>query len=165
MSIELQRELGFLLDDFRGRVPKVAHIVALSSDGILVARDAGLEQETGEKLAATAAGLVSLLRTAGEQLRVGDCSHNVIDGSDPPTVARSTELPSRSLCDRTGADAEHAVSGAPADQRRRQRNQADPAPWRLRSHENESDQHHARTDAQAPIDDYDILAHNHFSPS
>jgi predicted regulator of Ras-like GTPase activity (Roadblock/LC7/MglB family) len=71
--------LGFLLHDFKGRVVGVRHVIALSSDGILVAHDSSLPDDVAQKLAAATAGLVSLLRNLGDQIGEGACSHNLTE--------------------------------------------------------------------------------------
>ncbi|HEX5995116.1 MAG TPA: roadblock/LC7 domain-containing protein, partial [Jiangellales bacterium] len=63
---------------FRVRVLGVRHVIALSSDGILVAKD-NLPEAVAQKLAAAASGLVSLLRNLGDQLGAGGCSHNLTE--------------------------------------------------------------------------------------
>ncbi len=73
------QDLGFLLDDFRDRVPNVAHMVALSADGLLVASDRTLDRDVADRLAAAASGLVSLLRVAGDVLGAGGLSHNMTE--------------------------------------------------------------------------------------
>jgi uncharacterized protein len=75
-------DLGFLLDDFRDRVPHVAHILAMSADGLLITADDGLPRDAAERLAATCAGLLSLLRGAGQELGAGGLSHNMAEYAD-----------------------------------------------------------------------------------
>ena len=73
------QNLGFLLHDYRGRVLGVRHVIALSSDGILVAHDGSLPDDVAQKLAAATSGLVSLLRNLGDQIGAGGCSHNLTE--------------------------------------------------------------------------------------
>jgi predicted regulator of Ras-like GTPase activity (Roadblock/LC7/MglB family) len=75
-------ELGFLLDDFRRRVPNVSHVVAVSADGLLSAADAGLARDVADRLAAASSGLLSLLRTSGEAFGAGYLSHNLTEYAD-----------------------------------------------------------------------------------
>lgn len=75
-------DLGFLLDDFRRRVPYVSHVVAVSADGLLSAADADLARDAADRLAAATSGLLSLLRTSGEAFGVGYLSHNLTEYAD-----------------------------------------------------------------------------------
>lgn len=87
----MSRELDFLLDNFLKRVPHVTHIVALSGDGLLVAADTGLTREAADRLSAACAGLISLLRVAGDELGVGLLSHNLAEFDEGYAFAMSTE--------------------------------------------------------------------------
>src|SRR5690606_6780218 len=73
------QNLGFLLHDYRDRVMGVRHVIALSSDGILVAHDGSLPDDVAQRLAAATSGLVSLLRGLGGQGGAGSCSHTLTD--------------------------------------------------------------------------------------
>lgn len=72
-------DLNFLLNDFVARVPKVTHIVAVSVDGLLVARSQGLPRDQAERLAAIASGLVSLLHGAARELQAGQVVSNLTE--------------------------------------------------------------------------------------
>lgn len=72
-------DLNFLLNDFVARVPKVTHIVAVSVDGLLVARNEALPQDHAERLAAIASGLVSLLHGAAQNLQAGAVVSNLTE--------------------------------------------------------------------------------------
>jgi predicted regulator of Ras-like GTPase activity (Roadblock/LC7/MglB family) len=74
-----RQSLDFLLDNFLKRVPHVAHIIAVSEDGLLVATDSGLTRDAADRLAATCSGLLSLLRVAGDELGAGVLSHNMAE--------------------------------------------------------------------------------------
>jgi uncharacterized protein len=52
--------MGWLLDNFVDQVPGIAHVVAVSADGLLIAGSRGLPPDRAEQLAAVTAGLVSL---------------------------------------------------------------------------------------------------------
>lgn len=75
-------ELDFLLDDFVSRVPHVANIVAVSTDGLLIARNSTLPKDSADPLAAVASGLCSLLRGAAQHLQAGSVISNLtqLDG-------------------------------------------------------------------------------------
>jgi Uncharacterized distant relative of homeotic protein bithoraxoid len=53
-------DLGWLLATFAERVPGVAHAVAMSSDGLALAGSPNLRGDQADRIAAIAAGLVSL---------------------------------------------------------------------------------------------------------
>lgn len=61
-------DLDFLLDDFVNRIPHVTHVIAVSSDGLLVARNGTLPGNDADRLAAIASGLVSLLGGAARSI-------------------------------------------------------------------------------------------------
>lgn len=70
-------DLNFLLNDFVARVPHVTHLIAVSGEGLLIARDEGLPQEQGEVLSAIASGLVSLLAGAARSLHADPVNSNL----------------------------------------------------------------------------------------
>jgi len=72
-------QLDFLLDDFVNRVPNVANIIAVSSDGLLIARNSGLPRDSADPLAAVASGLGSLLRGAAQHLQAGTVVSNLTE--------------------------------------------------------------------------------------
>lgn len=71
--------LDFLLDDFANRVPNVANIIAVSADGLLIARNSNLPKDSADPLAAVAAGLGSLLRGAAQHLQAGSVVSNLTE--------------------------------------------------------------------------------------
>jgi predicted regulator of Ras-like GTPase activity (Roadblock/LC7/MglB family) len=52
--------MGWMLDSFVEQVPGIAHVVAVSADGLLIAASRGLPPDRAEQLSAVTAGLVSL---------------------------------------------------------------------------------------------------------
>ena len=72
-------QLDYLLDDFVNRVPHVANIIAVSSDGLLIARNASLPVDSADPLAAVASGLGSLLRGAAQHLQAGTVVSNLTE--------------------------------------------------------------------------------------
>jgi predicted regulator of Ras-like GTPase activity (Roadblock/LC7/MglB family) len=76
------RELDFLLDDFRARVPHVVHAIAVSPDGLLSAADSRLDRDNADRLAAVCSGLLSLLRNAANSFGAGPLSHNLTEYAD-----------------------------------------------------------------------------------
>lgn len=71
------QELDFLLNDFVDRVAGVSHVVAVSADGLLVARSRDLPTDNAERLAAVCSGQVSLLRGAGNLFEAGALESNM----------------------------------------------------------------------------------------
>lgn len=72
-------DLGFLLDDFVRRVPGVTHAVAISADGLLIARNRGLARDQADRVAAVGTGLVSLLRSAANHFQAGGVVSNLTE--------------------------------------------------------------------------------------
>lgn len=72
-------DLDFLLNDFVDRLPDVAHAVAVSADGLLVARSRDLPDDEADRVAAVAAGLVSLLRSAAVHFQAGGVVSNLTE--------------------------------------------------------------------------------------
>ena len=54
------QDLGWLLANFADRVPGVAHAIAVSADGLLLASSRDLPRDRADQLAAIASGLASL---------------------------------------------------------------------------------------------------------
>jgi uncharacterized protein len=71
--------IDFLLDDFIKRVPQVAHAVAVSSDGLVLAASRRLPADSRDQLAAVGSGLVSLLRGAATFFSAGRVISNVTE--------------------------------------------------------------------------------------
>ncbi|HZE39367.1 MAG TPA: roadblock/LC7 domain-containing protein [Stackebrandtia sp.] len=72
-------DLDFLLDDFVDRVPHVTHVIAVSSDGLLVARNGRLDVADADRLAAIASGMVSLLNGAARSLEADPVVSNLTE--------------------------------------------------------------------------------------
>ena len=70
-------DLGFLLTNLVERVPGIREAAVVSSDGLLIALSAHVDRETGDRLAAVAAGLLSVARGAGAPMRAG-AVHEII---------------------------------------------------------------------------------------
>ncbi|MFI7510538.1 roadblock/LC7 domain-containing protein [Micromonospora aurantiaca] len=64
-------QLSVVLDGLARQIPAVAHVVAVSGDGLLLASTAGLDRNRGDQLAAIVSGLVSLARGATDLLETG----------------------------------------------------------------------------------------------
>ncbi|ADD42520.1 roadblock/LC7 domain-containing protein [Stackebrandtia nassauensis] len=72
-------DLDFLLDDLVKRVPNVTHIIAVSADGLLVARNESLPVNDADRLAAIGSGLVSLLNGAARSLQADPVVSNLTE--------------------------------------------------------------------------------------
>ncbi|GIG69960.1 roadblock/LC7 domain-containing protein [Phytomonospora endophytica] len=85
-------DLDFLLNDFVARVPDVTHTLAVSADGLLIARNNALGEDDADRLAAVASGLVSLLHSASKSLQAGRVISNLteMDGGYLSTMSVSS---------------------------------------------------------------------------
>jgi predicted regulator of Ras-like GTPase activity (Roadblock/LC7/MglB family) len=73
------RNLNWLVASFVARVPAVTEAVVVSSDGLLIARSDELDRAIGDRLAAVAAGLISIAKGAGQPSRSGRVSQIIIE--------------------------------------------------------------------------------------
>ena len=69
-------DLGFLLTNLVQRVPGIREAAVVSSDGLLIALSAYVDRETGDRLAAVAAGLLSVARGAGVPMPPARCTRS-----------------------------------------------------------------------------------------
>ncbi|GGK38673.1 dynein regulation protein LC7 [Pilimelia terevasa] len=76
------KELDWLLDDLLTRVPGLERAVVLSADGLLIGASGGPEQDSGEHLAAMAAGFASLARSASRHFGAGQVRQTVVEMDD-----------------------------------------------------------------------------------
>jgi uncharacterized protein len=74
-------EFGWLIDNFAGNTPGVAHAVVISVDGILLTASTRLPRQHAELLAAISAGIVSLNLAAAKILEAEQV-HRAIVGMD-----------------------------------------------------------------------------------
>lgn len=74
---ESNQDLGFLLTNLVGHVPGIREAAVVSSDGLLIALSDSVDRETGDRLAAVAAGLLSVARGAGAPMNAG-AVHEII---------------------------------------------------------------------------------------
>ena len=70
-------DLGFLLTNLVAHVPGIREAAVVSSDGLLIALSDTVDRETGDRLAAVAAGLLSVARGAGTPMGAG-AVHEII---------------------------------------------------------------------------------------
>ena len=73
------QDLNWLVTDFVGRVPDVAHAVIVSSDGLVVAVSAGFPENRAERLAAVTSGLASLVQGAASIFEAGGVNQTVVE--------------------------------------------------------------------------------------
>ena len=73
------QDLGWLLANFADRVPGVAHAVAVSADGLLLAASRDLPRDRADQLAAIASGLVSLTQGAARCFDAGGVVQTVVE--------------------------------------------------------------------------------------
>jgi predicted regulator of Ras-like GTPase activity (Roadblock/LC7/MglB family) len=73
------QDLGWLLANFADRVPGVAHAIAVSADGLLLASSRDLPRDRADQLAAIASGLVSLTQGAARCFEAGNVVQTVIE--------------------------------------------------------------------------------------
>lgn len=72
-------QFGWLVDDFVGRVPGVAHSVVVSADGLLLTSSADLPRDRADQLAAVASGLISLTQGAARCFEAGQVVQTVVE--------------------------------------------------------------------------------------
>jgi uncharacterized protein len=72
-------ELAWLLNNLASQVEHIREALVFSGDGLLVAASEKLGRQDAERLAALAAGLQSLARGAGQQLRGGEARQTIIE--------------------------------------------------------------------------------------
>jgi len=70
--------MNWVLDDLVRRVAGVSDAVVLSRDGLTLGASAGLSRDDAEHMAALAAGVQSLARSAGLRFRGGEARQTVI---------------------------------------------------------------------------------------
>jgi len=73
------QDLGWLLANFADRVPGVAHAVAVSADGLLLASSRDLPADRADQLAAITSGVVSLTDGASRMFNAGEVQQTIIE--------------------------------------------------------------------------------------
>jgi predicted regulator of Ras-like GTPase activity (Roadblock/LC7/MglB family) len=71
--------MSWLLANFASHVPGIAHVVAVSADGILLASSRGLPPDRADQLAAVTAGLVSLAHGVSQTFEGGGVLQTVVE--------------------------------------------------------------------------------------
>ncbi|MEU7879726.1 roadblock/LC7 domain-containing protein [Microbispora bryophytorum] len=78
MSVDARR-FDWLITEFVGSTPGVAHAVVVSSDGLRLAQSDGFPPDRADQLAAVAAGLLSLTAGAARVFEGGTVSQTVVE--------------------------------------------------------------------------------------
>jgi predicted regulator of Ras-like GTPase activity (Roadblock/LC7/MglB family) len=73
------QDMGWLLNNFRGSVAGIAHVVAVSADGLLLASSSDLPADRADQLAAIASGVVSLTEGASRMFNAGTVQQTIIE--------------------------------------------------------------------------------------
>jgi predicted regulator of Ras-like GTPase activity (Roadblock/LC7/MglB family) len=73
------KDLNWLINNFVDQVPKVAHAVVLSSDGLVMAYSDGLARDRADQLAAVACGLASLTVGAAKIFDGGSVTQTIVE--------------------------------------------------------------------------------------
>ncbi|CAJ63038.1 conserved hypothetical protein [Frankia alni ACN14a] len=68
-----------MLNNLVKKVPEVTYVIALSSDGLLLATSYGMDRATADQLAAVASGFNSLARGAGRFFGGGSVRQTIVE--------------------------------------------------------------------------------------
>src|SRR5262245_315467 len=78
-STQTMREMGWLLSNFSDNVAGIAHVVAVSADGLLLATSRELPADRAEQLSAIVAGVISLTDGASRCFEGGAVLQTIIE--------------------------------------------------------------------------------------
>jgi predicted regulator of Ras-like GTPase activity (Roadblock/LC7/MglB family) len=73
------QDMGWLLSNFADSVAGIAHVVAVSADGLLLASSRDLPPERADQLAAITSGVVSLTDGASHMFHTGRVRQTIIE--------------------------------------------------------------------------------------
>ena len=73
------QDMGWLLSNFADSVAGIAHVVAVSADGLLLASSRNLPPERADQLAAITSGVVSLTDGASRMFNAGRVQQTIIE--------------------------------------------------------------------------------------
>src|SRR5215475_8496492 len=73
------QDMSWLLSNFADQVPGVAHVVAVSADGILLASSRGLPEDRADQLSAISAGVVSLTQGTARYFNGGNVLQTIVE--------------------------------------------------------------------------------------
>ena len=72
-------DMGWLLSNFADSVAGIAHVVAVSADGLLLASSRELPPDRADQLAAITSGVVSLTDGASRMFSAGEVQQTIIE--------------------------------------------------------------------------------------
>ncbi|MFD0518335.1 roadblock/LC7 domain-containing protein [Paractinoplanes durhamensis] len=73
------QDMGWLLNNFANSVAGIAHVVAVSADGLLLACSRDLPADRADQLAAISSGVVSLTEGASRMFNAGAVQQTIIE--------------------------------------------------------------------------------------
>jgi predicted regulator of Ras-like GTPase activity (Roadblock/LC7/MglB family) len=73
------QDMGWLLNNFANSVAGIAHVVAVSADGLLLASSRDLPGDRADQLAAITSGVVSLTEGASRMFNAGTVQQTIIE--------------------------------------------------------------------------------------
>ncbi len=73
------QDMGWLLNNFANSVAGIAHVVAVSADGLLLASSRDLPGDRADQLAAITSGVVSLTDGASRMFNAGTVQQTIIE--------------------------------------------------------------------------------------
>jgi predicted regulator of Ras-like GTPase activity (Roadblock/LC7/MglB family) len=73
------QDMGWLLSNFADSVAGIAHVVAVSADGLLLASSRDLPGDRADQLAAITSGVVSLTDGASRMFNAGQVQQTIIE--------------------------------------------------------------------------------------
>jgi predicted regulator of Ras-like GTPase activity (Roadblock/LC7/MglB family) len=73
------QDMGWLLSNFADSVAGIAHVVAVSADGLLLASSRDLPADRADQLAAITSGVVSLTDGASRMFNAGEVQQTIIE--------------------------------------------------------------------------------------
>lgn len=76
---QLVKECTWLINDFVDRVPGVAHGIAVSVDGLVLAASGSLPDDRADQLAAVSSGLLSLTEGAARCFEAGNVRETIVE--------------------------------------------------------------------------------------
>jgi predicted regulator of Ras-like GTPase activity (Roadblock/LC7/MglB family) len=73
------QDLDWIITDFAGRVPSVAHAIVVSADGLPLAFSEGFPKDRADQLAAVTSGLTSLTQGAARVFEGGPVTQTIVE--------------------------------------------------------------------------------------
>jgi predicted regulator of Ras-like GTPase activity (Roadblock/LC7/MglB family) len=75
----MMQDMGWLLSNFADNVAGIAHVIAVSADGLLLASSRDLPADRADQLAAITAGVVSLTDGASRTFSAGEVLQTIVE--------------------------------------------------------------------------------------